>query len=258
MLSAKVLVSVAGAATLSAVLVSAASPERAAPRASDGKPDLSGIWNKRLHMNIAQGIEPLPFTPAGLKAFNDVWSRVDPTSECLFPGVPRVMDEPHPFQIVQLPDKVIVLYEYMHNFRVVPTDGRPHAKDKDEDPALMGHSVGRWENDTLIVDAVGFTDRTYLDPHGNRHSDALHVIERFSRPDYDTLDYQVTIDDPKFYTRPWTVGWTIPLAPADWQLMEYDCTENNKDFVEGHLGLGPLDGSPRDGSAIAPPRPQRK
>ena len=226
------------------------------PRTADGRADLSGVWNKRLVQNTAAMVEPLPFTPEGLKSFNDVWNHVDPTSHCKFPGVPRVNTSPYPFQIVQLPDKVIFLYEYMHNFRVIYTDGRPHRKNWE--PSLMGDSIGKWDGDTLVIDTVNLTDRTWLDDHGNRHSDALHVTERWRRVSATELSYEETIDDPKFYTKPWTVGWTHPLAPADWVIMEYACTDNNKDSDDGHLQPGPLDGSLRNGTAIGPPAPPRR
>jgi hypothetical protein len=226
------------------------------PRTAEGRADLSGVWNKRLVVNTGAAVQPLPFTPEGLEAFNDVWNHIDPTSKCIFPGVPRVNTSPYPFQIVQLPDKVIFLYEYMHNFRVIHTDGRPHRKNWE--PSLLGDSIGRWEGDTLVIETVNLTDRTWLDDHGNRHSDALRVIERWRRISANQLSYEETIDDPKFYTKPWTVGWTIPLAPPDWELMEYACTDNNKDFYDGHLQPGPLDGSLRDDTATAPPpRPRR-
>ena len=226
------------------------------PRTADGRADLSGVWNKRLVANTAASAEPLPFTAEGLKAFNDVWNHIDPTSKCVLPGVPRVNTSPYPMQIVQLPDKVIFLYEYMHNFRVIYTDGRPHRKNWE--PSLLGDSIGRWEGDTLVIDTVNLTDRTWLDDHGNRHSDALHVIERWRRISANQLEYEETIDDPKFYTRPWTVKWVMPLAAKDWELMEYACTDNNKDFYDGHLQPGPLDGSLRNGTAIAPPAPPRR
>src|SRR5688500_6292257 len=124
----------------------------AVPRAADGRPDLPGVWNKRLVVNTAAAAEPLPFTAAGLNAFNDVWNHIDPTSKCVFPGVPRVNTSPYPFQIVQLPDKVIFLYEYMHNYRVIHTDGRPHRKNWE--PSLLGDSIGRWDGDTLVIDTV--------------------------------------------------------------------------------------------------------
>ncbi|MGB7217755.1 MAG: hypothetical protein WBD07_03005 [Vicinamibacterales bacterium] len=225
------------------------------PRTPDGRADLSGVWNKRLVQNTAAAVQPLPFTAAGLKAFNDVWNHIDPTSKCVLPGVPRVNTSPYPFQIVQTPDKVIFLYEYMHNFRVIYTDNRPH--NKNFEPSLLGDSVGRWEGDTLVIDTTNLTDRTWLDDHGNRHSDALHVIERWRRVSANQLSYEETIDDPKFYTRPWTVGWLMPLAPKDWVIMEYACTDNNKDMTDGHLQNGPLNGSLRDGTAVAPAAPAR-
>ena len=228
----------------------------AIPRTAAGRPDLSGVWNKRLVANTAATAEPLPFTSEGLKAFNDVWNHIDPTSKCIFPGVPRVNTSPYPFQIVQLPDKVIFMYEYMHNFRVIYTDGRPHRKNWE--PSLLGDSIGRWDGDTLVIETVNLTDRTWLDDHGNRHSDALKVTERWRRVSANQLSYEETIDDPKFYTKPWTVSWLIPIAPKEWELMEYACTDNNKDMYDGHLQPGPLDGSLRDGTPIAqPPRPRQ-
>ncbi len=236
--------------------VSFAQADGPAPRTPDGKADLSGVWNKTLVVNTSKGAEPLPFTPEGLKAFNDVWNHIDPTSRCIFPGVPRVNTSPYPMQIVQTADKVIFLYEYMHNFRVIYTDGRGHRPTWE--PSLLGDSIGTWDGDTLVIDTVNLTDRTWLDDHGDRHSDALHVIERWRRISATRLRYDETIDDPKFYTKPWTVGWEIPLAPKDWVLMEYPCTDNNKDLYDGHLQNGPLDGSQRDGTAIGKPAPPRR
>jgi hypothetical protein len=225
------------------------------PRTLDGRADLSGVWNKAIHQNTSLPVEPLPFTPAGLKAFNDVAELIDPTSRCILPGVPRVNNSPYPLQIMQLPDRVVFVYEYMHNFRVIYTDGRGHRAHWE--PSLMGDSVGRWDGDTLVIDTVNLTDRTWLDDHGNRHSDALHVTERWRRMSADELWYEATIDDPKFYTKPWTTGWVIPLAPKDWEIMEYACTDNNKDLYDGHLQPGSLDGSGRDGTAIGTPAPPR-
>lgn len=226
------------------------------PRTADGRADLSGVWNKSIHVNTSAPVEPLPFTPAGLKAFNEVDEIVDPTARCILPGVPRVNNSPYPLQIMQLPDRVVFVYEYMHNFRVIYTDGRGHREAWE--PSLMGDSIGRWDGDTLVIDTVNLTDRTRLDDHGNVHSDALHVIERWRRVSANELWYEATIDDPKFYTRPWTTGYMIPLAPSEWEIMEYACTDNNKDLYDGHLQPGSLDGSGRDGTAIAtPPVPRR-
>ena len=220
------------------------------PRTAWGKADLSGLWNKRPYggTNMAAGIQPLPFTPEGLKAYNDVWNHVDPTSRCILPGVPRVNNSPYPMQIVHLPDKVIMLYEYMHNFRVIYTDGRSHPKEYL--PQLMGHSVGRWEGDTLAIETLGLTDRTWLDDHGNRHSDAMKVTERWTRISSNQIRYEATIDDPKFYTKPWTNGWIMPLANPSWELAEYACTDFNNALESGGLQPGPLDGSGRNGTAM--------
>jgi hypothetical protein len=225
------------------------------PRRHDGRADLTGVWNKAIHQNTSAPVEPLPFTAEGLAAFNEVATLIDPTGRCTLPGVPRVNNSPYPMQIVQLDDMVIFIYEYMHNFRMIYTDGRGHRPSWE--PSLMGDSVGRWEGDTLVIDTVGLTDRTWLDDHGNRHSDALHVIERWRRISADELWYEATIDDPKFYTEPWTTGWVTRLAPAGWEIMEYACTDNNRDFTDGLLAPGSLDGSGRDGSAIATPPPVR-
>ena len=145
----------------------------------------------------------------------------------------------------------------MHNFRVIYTDGRGHRKDWEV--SLLGDSIGKWEGDTLVIDTVGFkgSEQTWLDGHGNRHSDALHVTERWRRISTNQLWYEHTIDDPKFYTKPWTTGWVMPLAPKDWELLEYACTAGNRDLEGGHLQPGTLDGSGRDGSAIATPPPRR-
>jgi len=222
------------------------------PRTADGRADLSGFWNKASHPNTSAPVEPLPFTEDGLRAFNNVANLIDPTGTCLFPGIPRVNSSPYPMEIIQLSDRVVFLYEYMHNFRVVWTDGREHRPTWPT--TLMGDPVGRWEGDTLVIDTVNLSGKTWLDSHGNRHSDELHVIERWRRISANEVWYEATIHDPKFYTESWTTGWVMPLAPDDWEVMEYACTDNNKDMEEGHLEPGALDGSGRDGTALATPR----
>jgi hypothetical protein len=170
--------STSGQGQASPVLTSPPPPDGTpVPRSPDGRADLSGVWNKAIHQNTSRPVEPLPFTPAGLKAFNEVAKLIDPTSRCILPGVPRVNNSPYPMQIMQMPDRVVFVYEYMHNFRVIYTDGRPHRKNWE--PSLMGDSIGKWDGDTLVIDTVNLTDRTWLDDHGNRHSDALHVTERW-------------------------------------------------------------------------------
>jgi hypothetical protein len=154
-------------------------------------------------------------------------SKDDPEGLCLPPGIPRMMATPFPFQIFQMPDRVIFLFEGgAHMWRVIYTDGRPHAKDPN--PTYLGDSVGHWERDTLVVDVIGLNDRTWLDQDGHPHTEALHVTERYTRTDEMTLHYQATIDDPRAYTRPWTTTYTIPWVPGA-EPMEYICQENNQD-----------------------------
>jgi hypothetical protein len=129
-----------------------------------------------------------------------------------------------------------ILYEYMRTFRVIPTDGREHSQDPS--PSFFGESVGKWEGDVFVVDVIGFNDRSWLDAAGNPHTDALHLIERYRLTDAQHLAYEVTIDDPKTYTKPWksTMVFTRRL---DWELIEYSCDENNKDRDQHHFQPGP-------------------
>ena len=146
----------------------------------------------------------------------------DPTFKCLPPGIPRIYLQPVPMEIIQIPGRVIVLFEYDHFVRQIYTDGREHPKDLD--PTWMGDSIGRWEGDTLVVDTIGFNDKTWVDRIGHPHSDALHLVERFRRVDRNTLQDDLTIDDPKAYTKPWGARITFQFEP-DWKLMEMVCTE---------------------------------
>jgi hypothetical protein len=177
----------------------------------------------------------VPFKPAGLELFNERRannSKDDPEGYCLPAGVPRYTGTPYPFQIIQLPDRVVILYEgASHMYRVVLMNAE-HSKDPD--PSWLGESVGHWEgNDTLVIDTVGFNGRTWLDYVGHPASDQLHVIERLKRPDYRTLVYEATIEDPKYYTKPWTTSFNVKFQPG-WEIKEYVCLENNKDLL--HLG----------------------
>ena len=217
------------------------------PRLPDGKPDLGngkGLWNPRTIQNLA-GVGPggpgrspvekivdVPFLPWAEKVYNDRVASLqleDPEARCLPPGIPRMQATPFPFQIYQLPDRVIFLYEGgTHIWRMVFTDGRPH--EKDPNPTYLGEGIGRWEGDTLVVDTIGFNDRSWLDQDGHPHTEDLHVIERYTRTDEQTLRYEVTIDDPKTYSKPWTSAYTIPWHEGS-ELMEYVCQENNKDVL---------------------------
>ena len=154
-------------------------------------------------------------------------SRDDPTARCIVGGVPRSDFVGYPFKIMQVPGMVVILYEAVH---VIAADlyRRPELP-KDPNPAWFGYSVGRWEGDAFVVETAGFNDKCWLDNAGKPAGRELRVTERFVRKDFGHMDIQVTIDDPKTYTRPWTV--TQPLAfQADTELLEYICNENNKYF----------------------------
>ena len=150
----------------------------------------------------------------------------DPVLNCLPPGVPRILLMPFPMQIAQLPGEVLMIFEYDHFIRAIYTDGRPHPKDLD--PTWMGDSIGKWEGDSLVVDTIGFNDKTWLDMVGHPHSDALHLTERIRRPDQTTLVDDITIADPKDFTKPWTGQQIFDLKPS-WHLGEYICEDNMAD-----------------------------
>jgi hypothetical protein len=157
-------------------------------------------------------------------------SKYDPEGYCLPPGGPRMMATPYPMEIIQQPEhkRILMIFEgATHIWREIYMDGRAHPQGDALNPTYLGHSVGRWEGDTLVVDIVGFNENSWLDFYGHPHTDLLHVVERFSRPTKNVLHYEATIDDPGAYTRPWTVAWDIPWR-GDGELQEYICQENNK------------------------------
>src|SRR5688572_23334890 len=222
----------------------------AIPRTADGKPDLSGVWvagtqplllgeqeSARLRAaDAAAGRpafrrEPPPYKPEfEAKRLEFVARRGvdDPMARCLLSGVPRVTTRPLPFQIVQTKDLVVILYEAHHAFRIIPTDGRPHPDDLE--PSYLGDSVARWEGDTLVVDVIGFNDKTWLAGVGTIHSEKLRVTERYRRDTYDTIIYDVTMEDSEVFTKPWHMQETFRLRPNE-RIREYECIENNEDIV---------------------------
>jgi hypothetical protein len=210
----------------------ASAPSEPIPRTADGKPDLTGVWDIPYVPDMSRGIGPLPYTAWGETDFKSYDpAKFDYTAHCLPAGLTRQMNTPMPLEIFQSPKRVAILFEAWNTFVIIPTDGRDHPKDPD--PTWMGNSVGHWEGDTLVVDSIGFNDKTRLDTLGHPHSDQLHVIQRFSRADATHLAYEVTVDDPKAYTKPWTNVRKFTLKPK-WELMEYSCEENNKEITE-HL-----------------------
>jgi hypothetical protein len=189
------------------------------------EPDLSGVWSGPYTPNLTRGGIEIPFTPWGEAKFKSYDPLDDPTAQCLPPGLVRAMNAPFPIQIVQSPGQVLLLWEYMHFFRMIPTDGRDHPKDLD--PTWMGNPVGKWDGDTLVVDTIGFNGQDLLlDTIGHPHTENLHVIERFHRTGALSMSYELTVEDPKVFSRPWTTKRVFTLKPDDY-LMEYICNENN-------------------------------
>lgn len=204
-----------------------------APRTAEGKPDLSGVWHARdgrhiANLAAAEGITA-PFQPWAAALYKERQDNngVDrPSGKCLPKSVPDGMTlPPYPFKIVQTPALTLVLYEIFVDYRQIHTDGR--ALPTERNPAWFGYSVGRWEGDTFVVETVGINDRTWLDDSGYPHSDALHITERIHRSDFGRMDIEFTFDDPKAYTKPWTVKVAFELMP-DTELLEYVC-ENERD-----------------------------
>jgi hypothetical protein len=211
------------------------------PRMTNGKPDLNGVWERPYVPDMSRsaknqiGMSPLPFTAWGAEKFKNYDpAKFDYTGHCLPQGLTRSMNSPFPVQIVQTPKTFAVLYEAWNVFHVVPTDGRTFPKDKDLDPTWMGTSLGHWNGDTLIVETRFFNEKTNLDTVGHPHSDQMKITESYQRTDATHIMYEIVINDPKTYTTPWKNTRVFTLRP-DWDIMEYSCEENNKDFLEGHI-----------------------
>jgi hypothetical protein len=175
------------------------------------------------------GREGAPYQEWAAKKVLEAYNRRgvdDPTAQCLPGGIPRsVTLGLFPQQFVQTPTQLVILYEYMNVFRVIPFDAR---HPDDIIPSFMGNSVARWDGDTLVVDVVGFNDKTWLAGTGTFHSDQLHITERYTRVSKDRIDYQVTMEDPKVLTKPWMLTSSLMLREGT-RLEEYICAENNLD-----------------------------
>ena len=223
---------------------------RTIPRTADGKPDLQGIWQVRnraaygLEYHAAGlGILPgksvvvdgtIPYTPAALKTRNENYEKraeLDPLNKCFMPGVPRIMYLEQPFQIFQAKDHVAMTFEWSQVFRLIYADGSKHV---DGIEFWMGDSRGRWDGDTFVVEVINFNDQTWLDAAGNFHSEQLKVTERYNMLDVDTIQYEVTFEDPKVYTRPWKISMPLHRQKELDRLLEYQCQaekeEANGDF----------------------------
>jgi len=207
-------------------------PRGRMPRLAGGKPDLSGLW---LNLDLIDPGNPEPLPWAAARRRQQIENhRLDwPELRCL-PIGPILQGEDGDNTIVQGPKTVAIFYDIGHDLpRLVYMDGRPHPKDPN--PSWMGHSVGKWEGDTLVVDTVGFNGRAWATFSGLPTTERLHVIERFRRIDLGHLEKEITIDDPGAYAKPWTIKKTAVLAPAGYEMQEYVCNENNRD-VEHSVG----------------------
>jgi hypothetical protein len=209
-------------------------PNLAAPalKTADGKPDLSGLWrmNGLGHaFNILgnQPVEMLPWARDVYAKRSIGFAKDSPDSNCLPPGPSAGLFGMSPVKFIQTKNVMVILYEDAPT-RQVLLDGRPPLKDPN--PTWMGYSVGRWEGDTLVVETTGFNDRTWLDVTGHPHTEALRVTERFRRLDTGRMQLEMTFDDPKTYTRPWTITVDMQLMP-DTELLEFVCNENEKSIT---------------------------
>ena len=230
------------------------------PRGADGKPNLNGIWQALTNANwdvqthapspgppalgallsvppgmgIVEG-EEIPYLPAALeqrkKNRQNRW-KDDPEMKCYLPGVPRATYMPSPFQITQSSAAILIAYQYADAARSINM-GKPREAPVD---SWMGFSNGRWEGDTLVVDVKGLNDMTWFDRSGNFHSDALHVVERYTPVNANLLNYEATIEDSKTFSRPWKIS--LPLyrhMEKNARLMEYKCAEFAEELLYGHL-----------------------
>ena len=225
--SSSVTVTVAGTTPIPAPAAAAPDSTKKDARMPDGKPDLSGVYN----FAGVRGAVPPPLKPGAEKFVitrgpNDVRGTTTLGTDCKPLGIPQSFVTPYPFQIVQTPKLLVMIFEYPNAFRMIPLDGRPHPVDPD--PTWMGNAVGRWEGDVLVVDTIGFNDKTEVS--GFMHTEDLHVIERYKRLDNGSLQYDVTVEDPNVWTKPWvmptrTFAWRPELETVE----EFVC-ESNVDY----------------------------
>jgi hypothetical protein len=227
-------------------------PSRPAPRTADGRiilgaaPGEKGIWvgqgrlainpksyEPNSNKNASIHIDDVPlqdWARALVDARHELFLQTEPHPRCKPSGGPRQLVTPYGFEIVELPElRQVLIFDIggPHSLRVIYMDGRPHPPDLE--PSYYGHSVGRWEGDTLVVDAVGFNEKFWMNRDALPHTERLHLVERFTRTDHDTLNYEVTIDDPGAYTAPWSSNFNLRWTP-DVEVWEYICEGNNLFF----------------------------
>ena len=209
------------------------------PRTADGKPDFGGIWQARSRasydlldhaasfgrpagIGVVEGND-IPYQPwaAAKKRENAQNSKTaDPLNKCYMPGVPRIMYLEFPFQIFQTPGSIAMTFEWTHLYRLIYLNGTPHWKGIQ---FWMGDSRGHWEGDTLVVEVIDNNDKTWFDMAGNFHSEAMRLVERYTLTDPDTIQYTVTVEDPKVFTRPWTMSMPLMRQKGLTRILEYHC-----------------------------------
>ncbi len=218
--------------------------EDAVPRLPDGTPNLGpladghGFWDRGPGPMVGGADYPspdqIPFKPWARALFDyrqATLAKDDPHVRCTPPGGPRQFAVPFGLQIVQVPraQRIYILSGgSTRPWREIYMDGRAHPEGDYLNPSYFGHSVGHWEGDTLVIDTVGFNERFWIHREGYPHTEALHLIERITRPTIDTLDYEITIDDPLAYDAPWTAAWSKAWN-AEEEFIEYFCQDNNRD-----------------------------
>jgi len=271
---------VAGAVLAAVLPLASQTPAYRAPRTEGGKPDLNGIWQVLNEANYdleghmarpAMALRPgpygpvpaasvlalgavgavppslgvvvggeIPYKPDALKQKKENeenWLTLDPEIKCYLPGVPRATYMPQPFQILQSASQIFIAYQYAGAVRNI------YLKDPGPAPvdSWMGQSFGRWEGETLVVDVTGFNDKTWFDRAGNFHTDALHVVERYTRSSPDVITYEATIEDPAVFTRPWKIS--MPLyrrQEKNAQLLDFKCVEFVEELMYGQWRKIPL------------------
>ena len=218
-------------------------PSGPAPRLPNGRPDFNGVWDhayvpdmslsaKNTAQQKAPG--PLPLTPRGIENIKsyDPEKDGDYTGMCMPYGLTRSFNGPFPIQIMQTDKHVAFLFEMGTWFHVAPFKD---AHSADPNPTWFGESIAKWDGDTLVVDTVGFNGFTRLDTKGDPHSDKMHLVQTFKMTDAGHVAYTVTVDDPVYYTKPWTNERTFTLSND--QLLEYSCEENNRSLWEGRIKI---------------------
>ena len=206
--------------------------------AAQSRPDLTGLWispTADISVVLLPG-EEISLTPYGAERYRKVDMANSPSYRCLPYGPTRGLQSTNPFQIVQTPDLIAIITEHI-DYRMIYTDGRGHPEDILDYPEWMGHSIGRWEKDTLVVETVGMREETWLDTAGFEHSARLRITERFQKTGPDTIGLTVTIDDPVFYIKPFTYARNLRRMAKDVRLMPARCADNERSSVDAVQGV---------------------